>query len=133
MIKHSYRIDYCSAVHWCNNQYILLNNIHELDPEFEDPYCEDEDGNPREIFQYFVSDCSDFDKSFLCGNFPDLLFSFSDRLQKWVLCVDHYGTAWDYVFCDVSPISDIPNIWCKHKRKLNINIRRDFIVHFKRW
>ena len=133
MKKHSYRIDYAAAVHWCNNCYILCNDIHEIDPDFEDPFCEDEDGNTREIFQYFISDCSDFDKSFLCGNFPELLFSYSEKLQKWILCVDHYGTSWDYVFCDVSPKSDIPNIWCKHKRKLDITFNRDFTAHFKRW
>lgn len=133
--KKNYRIDYYAAVHWCNNHYIMLNNIHEIDPDFNDPFLfdENEDGSSKEIFQYFISDCSEFDKEFLVSNFPELLFAYSDKLQKWILCVDHWGNAWDDVFCDISPKSDIPNIWCKARRKLDITFRRDFVAHFKRY
>lgn len=26
-----------------------------------------------------------------------LLFTYSDLLDKYILCVDHFGTSWDYV------------------------------------
>ena len=49
-----------------------------------------------EIFQWFVTDCSEFDVNYLREHFG-LLFTYSNLLECYVLCVDHYGTSWDYV------------------------------------
>lgn len=35
----------------------------------------------------------------------NLLFVYSPKLDLYVLCVDHYGTSWDYVVC----ITDLEN------------------------
>ena len=50
----------------------------------------------EEIFQWFLTDCSEFDVKYLREHFG-LLFTFSDLLDCYVLCVTHYGTSWDYV------------------------------------
>ncbi len=49
-----------------------------------------------EIFQWFITDCSKWDVDFLQEHFG-LLFTYSNLLDCWVLCVTHYGTSWDYV------------------------------------
>lgn len=76
-MKYTYSIDYASAVKWCHNSYVLMNNVTELDPEiiYELPNLE------TEIFQWFVSDCSDDDIKFMRERFPDLIFAHSDKLN----------------------------------------------------
>ena len=103
MTKYTtYRI----ATKWLNNNYILCNNIPEIDESILEN-CrfnfEDEDGNTREIFQYFITDASESDVEWMEQNFPELLFTYSDKLDCFVLCVDHCGTGWDYV---ATPVSD---------------------------
>ena len=97
----TYRI----ATKWLNNNYILANNIAEIDESIWDN-CrfdyEDENGNPRDIFQYFITDASESDVEWLEKNFPELLFTYSDKLDCFILCVDHCGTGWDYVSCEIS-------------------------------
>lgn len=103
-------IDYYTAVHWNNNSLILMNNIHEIDPEFEEPMNEDEEGNPRDYFQYFLTSMSDEDAKFTRKFFPDVKLAKSNVLDCWVLCVDHYGTSWDYVWTECREIMQ-PNEW----------------------
>ena len=103
MTKYTtYRI----ATEWLHNNYILCNNIAEIDESIWDN-CRfdevDEDGNLHEIYQYFITDASESDVEFLEKNFSDLLFTYSDKLDCFILCVDHCGTGWDYV---ATPVSD---------------------------
>ena len=51
---------------------------------------------PSEIFQWYITDCSKSDVDYLSETFG-LLFTYSDLLDCYILCVTHYGTAWDYV------------------------------------
>ena len=102
MTKYTtYRI----ATKWLNNNFILCNNIAEIDESIWENCrfnLEDEDGNTRDIFQYFITDASESDVEWLEKNFPELLFTYSDKLDCFILCVDHYGTGWDYVSCEIS-------------------------------
>ncbi len=54
--------------------------------------CED----PVEIYQWYITDCSQGDVRYLSEAFG-LIFTYSDLLDCYVLCVTHYGTAWDHV------------------------------------
>ena len=103
MTKYTtYRI----ATKWLNNNYILCNNIPEIDESIWDNFrfnLEDEEGNQRDIYQYYITDASESDVEWLEKNFPELLFTYSDKLDCFVLCVDHCGTGWDYV---ATPVSD---------------------------
>lgn len=102
--------DYKTAVNWCHNALILLNNIPDIDTNFFEENYEiftkgktDEqidNGEYNEYFQYYITDCSKFDKEWLEQTF-DLTFAYSSLLDKYVLCVDHCGTSWDYVPCEV--------------------------------
>lgn len=96
-----YPSNYSVAVHWCNNHYILCNNLPNIDSSVYDNIrypkgCEPEECD--EIFQWFLSDCSGSDVEYLMKTFPGLVFTYSDVLDLYVLCVNHYGTSWQYVY-----------------------------------
>lgn len=88
---------YLKAVDWCHNHRVLCNNIAEKDPSVYDNarFSWDED---TEIYQWYLTDCSEWDVEYLEKRFG-LLFTYSDLLDVYVLCVDHWGTSWDYVPC----------------------------------
>ena len=57
--------------------------------------CDEETEEYPEIYQYYITNCSEF----LNEHFG-LMFSYSEVLDVWVLLVDHCGTGWDYVEID---------------------------------
>lgn len=89
-----YRTNYKVAVSWLNNNLILCNNIFDIDDNI-DYLMSDQ---VPDIYQYYLTDCSQSDVKFLMEHF-NLLFIYSPKLDLYVLCVDHYGTSWDYVAC----------------------------------
>lgn len=99
-------ISFADAVKRFNNSLILCNNIVEVDFDiFENVNFEYwVDDEPREIYQYFLTDCSAEDVEYLSKWFG-LLFTYSPKLDCYILCVDHWGTSWDSVMIeDNSPI-----------------------------
>lgn len=75
---------------------VLCNNIGEIDPSIWENIrfnMEDEEGNTTDIYQYFITDCSELDVEYLEKTFG-LLFSYSDKLDCYILCVDNFGTPW---------------------------------------
>lgn len=103
----TYRI----ATQWLHNSFILCNEIAEDESIWENARfnMEDEDGNPVDIFQYFLTDCSEGDVEYLEKTFG-LLFTYSDKLDCFVLCIDHCGTGWDYVPCPILD-DELVKIW----------------------
>lgn len=105
------RTDYYTAVHWLNNNLILCNEIVNIDPsvwdEMEYPNKtedndEDEEQELPEIFQWYLTDMSRDDHDWMQENFPDLIFSYSEMLDLYILCVDHFGTMWKGVPTDTN-------------------------------
>lgn len=99
MTKYTtYRI----ATKWLNNSYILANSIAEEEGFFDE--CRfnlyDENDNFIDIYQYYITDASLDDVEYLEKTFG-LKFSYSDKLDCFILCVDHFGTGWDYVSCEI--------------------------------
>lgn len=95
---------YAKATKWLHNNLIMCNNIAEIDPSVYDYFrfnLEDEEGNYTEIMQWFITDCSKSDVEYLEKSF-NLLFTYSELLDKYILCVDHWGTSWDYVSVEVN-------------------------------
>ena len=93
--------DYRTAAHWGGNSLILCNNIAEIDEGLWENCrfpLENEDGNPVEIFQWYLTDCSEDTVEYLEKSFG-LFFTYSEKLGLYVLCVDHWGPSWDYVPC----------------------------------
>lgn len=92
---------YNKAVKYLGNNLVLCNSIVEIEDCLDYRFSlEDENGDITEIFQYFLTDCSEDDVEFLEKSF-NLLFAYSEKLDLFILCVDHYGTSWDYVSIEV--------------------------------
>lgn len=93
--------DYKTAVHWCGNSLILCNDIEKIDENLYDEarfnWYDEETDTYTEIFQYFLTDCSLSDVEYLEKTFEGILFTYSNLLDLFVLCVDHLGTPWDGV------------------------------------
>lgn len=93
--------NYEDAVNYLHNDFILCNEIPSIDDTVYDNMRfnnEYEDGTNIEIYQWFLTNASLGDVEYLKNRF-DLLFTYSDNLDPYVLCVPHYGTSWDYVEC----------------------------------
>lgn len=93
-------ISYRNAVKYFNNDFVLCNNILEIDDSI---FCSDyniiNDGfydSDNEIFQYFICSCTESDAKYL-NEFFGIQFLFSEKLDCYILPVFHYGTSWDYV------------------------------------
>lgn len=101
----TFKTNYKVAVNWLGNAIILCNNITEIDPSVWDNVrfdtYDEENDTYTEIYQWFITDCSEEDVEYLEQAFG-LLFTYSDLLDKYILCVDHCGTSWDYVKCETT-------------------------------
>lgn len=93
---------YSIATHWLGNSYVLANNITQDTSVFDNFRFDfyDEDGEPMDIYQWYITDANESDVEWLEKTFG-LLFTYSDLLDCFVLCVDHFGTGWDCVPCDI--------------------------------
>lgn len=103
-MERNYKTNYRVATQWMNNSYIMCNHIAQIDCTVYDNIrfsLEDEDGNPIEIYQWFITDCSNDDVYYLEEAFG-LHFTFSELLDCYILCVPHWGTSWDYVYWTTS-------------------------------
>lgn len=101
MTNKKYYTTYNIATHWLDGGLVLCNNISEIDPSIWDNMEFDFDEN-TEIFQWFLTNWSRGDVDYLKKTFPDLLFTYSEKLDCYVLCVDHFGTMWNGVPCECS-------------------------------
>ncbi len=65
----------------------------------EEEYNNDESGKieveHEDIYQYYLCHISEYEEEQLLK--AGVILSYSDMLECDVLCVDHYGTSWDYV------------------------------------
>lgn len=95
---------YYKAIDWLHTNIVLCNNLPSIDDSvwynFTGEVFDEEDENYPEIFQWYITDCSKDDVDWLTKNF-DLLFTYSEKLDCYILAVDHYGTSWSYVACEV--------------------------------
>ena len=93
--------NYRDAVAWCHNDFILCNDIVLIDDTIYDNMrfnMFDEEDNAIEIYQWFLTSASESDIEYLEKRFG-LLFTYSEKLGLYILCVPHFGTSWDYVYC----------------------------------
>lgn len=110
-MEKKFRTNYQVATSWLNNALILCNDITEIDNSVyenqrfsnwinwetgEECDADDEKATEVDIYQWYLTDCTEDAVKFLEKHFG-LLFTYSDLLDLYVLCVDHFGTGWDYV------------------------------------
>ena len=94
-----------------DNNLILCNNIADIDESIynnmvygdyweEDFKAQEKEGveeiQSPEIYQYFLLDCQEYQIKDLQEHYPELIYSYSEVLDLFVLCVPHCGTSWDY-------------------------------------
>ena len=96
-----------------DNLYIETKYYNENDEEItENEYFEDDnaycDDSIPEIYQYYLCNISDYEKE-QCEK-AGLILSYSDMLECDILCVDHWGTSWDYVLTDVKLFDDYDDL-----------------------
>ena len=89
----------------------LFNKAPELSNyDFEFVLGSDYDEENEEyidIYQYYLIDIDSYTLELLQeNNCKDLIIAWSETLEEYILCVDHFGTSWDYVLTDIEPITD---------------------------
>lgn len=88
-----------------NMEYDVIETYYNGNGEeiTEEEYYEDENAyterNTPEIFQWYLCNVTEWEKDNLKE--MGIIMSYSNLLECDVLCVDHYGTSWDYVLTDV--------------------------------
>ena len=83
---------------------IRCDEVTDIDPTLLDNLdfsLELEDGSERGIYMYYITDCDYDDVQRLERTFSDMLFAYCHSLDKWILCVDHFGTPWQSVEVEV--------------------------------
>ena len=108
--KRTNRISYRRLVERIGRVW-LFNQAPELaenDFEFVLNSDYDEENNEYlEIYQYYLIDINSYTLEKLQElKCKDLIIAWSEKLQEYVLFVDHFGTSWDYVMTDIEPTTD---------------------------
>ena len=92
--------DYATAAKWGGTSLILCNNIAKIDDSIYDNmefnYFNEND-EPIDIYQWYLTDDNADDVEWKKETFPELLYTYSDLLDCYVLCVNHFGTLWSGV------------------------------------
>lgn len=115
--KENKKISYRRLIEYLFSDIILCNNIQDVLYEAGEYLQENtESGNNIyenenecvEIYQYFlvdfVSSCTyDFLKKY-CNN--EIILFYSEKMDLYILGVDHFGTSWDYVLTDFEYTTD---------------------------
>lgn len=134
--KEHNRISYGRLCDRVFNSMILCNNILQVDEDcINNLICgdfydyKDEDGNyysreeyesdsdgkiyeePKEFYQYYIVTIG-FTEDYIQEHFGDeLTLLYSDKLDNYILCVDHFGTGWGYVLTGLEPTTDFDAIY----------------------
>lgn len=91
------RVSYRRIVGAYARDLVLCNNITDIDYSVWENLGEIEED--LEIYQYYLCNLSEYERDAL-KEFG-IILSYSDMLDLDVLCVEHFGTSWDYVMTDV--------------------------------
>ena len=92
------RVSYRRLINAYIQDLVLCNNITEIDSSVWDNMGEFDDDD-LEMYQYYLCDLSSYERETL--EEYGIILSYSDMLDLDVLCVEHYGTSWDYVMTDI--------------------------------
>lgn len=105
--KRTKKISYARLIERICNNMILCNEIVNIDDFLYDNIIlgsafDEEYDDFIEIYQYFIIDIDEYTIEKLQNlNCTDLIIAYSEKLQNYILLVDHWGTSWDYVMTDI--------------------------------
>lgn len=115
--KSTGTISYARLCDYLFSDMILCNNILEIDPdiiyneEIGSLYdTENEDGYSEvtDIYQWYIVNLNFSDIDYIKDRFGDcVILLYSDKLDNYILAVDHYGTNWTYVPTDIEYTDDL--------------------------
>lgn len=111
--KENNRASYRTLVERFIGDIVLCNNIVDIDVDIWDNVevghlYDEETDEYTEIFQYYLCNVSQYEIEALrelTKNNNDIILTYSNVLECYVLMVDHWGTSWDYVLTSV-PLVD---------------------------
>lgn len=99
---------YKTIVNSCVDSLILCNNIIDVDNSLYDNFNKniyEENGDTfKDIYQYYITDISSEHQAEKAEEMG-LILAYSDLLDCYILCVDHFGTSWDCVSTDIKLVS----------------------------
>lgn len=88
--KFPYTCSYAEAIDYLGIQLILCNYVEELDKE--SLYENLKTG--REVIQWYLTDASEYTVNFTEEHFDSVFFTYSEKLDLYVLAVTVYGMSW---------------------------------------
>ena len=111
--KENNRASYRTLVERFIGDIVLCNNIVDIDVDIWDNVevghlYDEETDEYTEIFQYYLCNVSQYEIEALrelTKNNNDIILTYSNVLECYVLMVDHWGTSWNYVLTSV-PLVD---------------------------
>ena len=109
--KENNKISYRRLVERCGDIW-LFNKAPELsDYEFDfeiGTNYDEETEEEKDIYQYYLLDCNDYRlKKLRDCNCKDLIIAWSEKLENYILFVDHFGTSWDYILTEFEPTTNL--------------------------
>ena len=104
--KEHKKISYRRLINRISNNIWLFNNapkLSEYDFEFEIGNDYDEEtGEYIDFYQYYLIDINPYMieklQKLKCN---DIVIAWSEKLEEYVLMVDHFGSSWDYVLTNI--------------------------------
>ena len=79
---------------------VLCNEVANIEEFIEGQLYDTYEGLENlDIYQYFLCNLTEFEKETLQEY--GILLAYSNKLEVDILCVDHFGTSWDYVMTDI--------------------------------
>ena len=90
-------VSYATLCKMCFTDMILCNNILDVDASIWDNmeyFPENDEDYYPEIYQYYLVEKDSIFDEFIKNN---LMMSYSDLLNVYVLCVTHFGMSWSAI------------------------------------
>ena len=109
--KRTNRISYKRLIERLGDIF-LFNKAPELsnyDFEFVIGSDYDEEAEEyNEIYQFYLIDIDSYTLEKLQDlKCEDVIIAYSETLENYILCVDHFGTSWSYVMTDIEPTDNL--------------------------
>lgn len=105
-------ISYKTLLNYYNMPRILCNNIIDIDECLYDNIevgniYDEESGNYVDIYQYFITDLREWELEDIQKKYNnELIIAYSEKLENYILMVDHFGTSWNYVLTNIKYTTD---------------------------
>jgi hypothetical protein len=91
----TYKTSYYKAINYFHSNIILCNNITEIDNSiFENQRFNEDLENYSSAYMYYITDLAADEVEFIEKHFTDILFTYSNLLDCFVLCYQFCGASW---------------------------------------